>query len=53
MKRIGYIFEKIYDIENCRKAILEASENKRKRRNVKKILANVDFYAEKLSGVTV
>lgn len=49
MKRIGYIFEKIYDIENCRKAILEASENKRKRRNVKKILANVDFYAEKLS----
>ncbi len=49
MKRIGHIFEKIYDVENCKKAIIEASENKRKRRNVKKILANVDAYAEKLS----
>ncbi len=51
MKRIGYIFEEIYGIENCRKAILEASENKRKRRNVKHILENVDEYAEKLSAM--
>ncbi len=49
MKRIGYIFEEIYDVENCKQAIIEASENKRKRRNVKRILKNVDEYAEKLS----
>ena len=51
MKRKGYLFEKIYDIENCRKAILDASENKRKRRNVKKIIKNIDYYAEILSEI--
>ena len=49
MKRIGYLFEKVYDLENCRNAILEASENKRRRKNVKRIMKRIDYYAEKLS----
>ena len=32
MKRIGYLYEKIYDKENIRKAIILASQNKKKRR---------------------
>ncbi len=49
MKRVGYIFEKIYDIENIKLAIKEASENKKDHRAVAKVLRNDTFYAEKIS----
>lgn len=49
MKRIGYIYEKIVSVENCRAAILNASNGKRDRRQVKLILADLDYYANDLS----
>lgn len=49
MIRIGYIFEKVWNVENCTLAIIEASESKRRRKNVKKILRKIEYYAEKLS----
>lgn len=49
MKRIGYIYKKIYDIENVKIAIKKASLGKRKQRRVKKILDNIDFYANEIS----
>lgn len=47
MKRVGYLYEKIYDIDNCRQAIIEAADDKRKRRRVKYILEHLDEYAGK------
>jgi len=45
MKRIGFIYDKICEIDNIKKAIWKASEQKRNRPAVKKILDNIDFYA--------
>ena len=49
MKRIGYLYEKVIDIENCKRAILAASKGKRKRRRVRSILNDIDRYAQELS----
>lgn len=49
MKRIGYIYEKIISVDNCKKAILNAACNKKNREQVNKILSNIDFYAQDLS----
>ena len=46
MKRYGYIYEKIYDINNISLAISKASRGKRHRRDVVKVLENKDFYAK-------
>lgn len=48
MKRFGYIYEKIYDKENIRVAILKASKGKRRRRDVRKVLANIDKYIDEI-----
>lgn len=53
IKRVGYIYEKIYDIENIKRAIKKASEKKRARRDVKRILENIDLYAEKLQKILI
>lgn len=45
MKRIGNIYEKIYDIENIKLAIKRASEKKRHYHYVQEILSNIDHYA--------
>lgn len=50
MKRIGYIYEKIVDVENCKQAILKASKGKKNRKVVQKILNNIDYYAQDLSN---
>lgn len=49
MKRYGYLYEKLIDVENCKLAIIRASKGKRKRKYVQKILANIDYYANDLS----
>lgn len=49
MKRIGFIYEQIVSVENCRDAIINASKGKMKRKAVREIVANVDHYAEDLS----
>ena len=51
MKRIGYIYEKICDIENIKLAILKASLGKRNKHFVKNILDNIDQYGFELSDM--
>jgi RNA-directed DNA polymerase len=48
MKRIGYIYEKICDIENIKTAIRKSSIGKRNRQYVLEITTNIDYYAEKI-----
>ena len=50
MKRFGYIYDKIISIDNCKKAILNASKKKHSRKVVKHINDNIDFYAQDLSN---
>lgn len=45
MKRIGYIFDKIVDIENIKFAILKSSKGKTKRKSVQKVLKDIDTHA--------
>ncbi len=47
MKRVGYLYDKICDTENCKQAILNASRHKRVKR--KKYIDGIDDYAAKLS----
>lgn len=53
MKRIGYIYEKIYDKENIRKAIMKASEHKRKKPGVKKVLDNMEWYIDNIQQMLI
>lgn len=48
MKRTGYLFEKIVDIENIKDAIKNACKKKKNREPVKRILKDVDGYAIKI-----
>lgn len=45
MKRIGNLYEKIYDINNIKTAILKSAKYKNNKRNVAKVLNNIDYYA--------
>ncbi|MBQ8248119.1 MAG: hypothetical protein IJZ42_13405 [Lachnospiraceae bacterium] len=51
MKRVGYIYEKIYDVDNIKLAIRNASKGKHNRRYVRKILNNIDYYAQGISDM--
>lgn len=45
MKRVGFLYEKICSEENIKLAILDAAKGKKKkRRDVRKVLNNLDFY---------
>ena len=48
MKRIGYFFEKICDLDNIKSAIMNASAGKRKQKRVKQVIDNKDEYARKI-----
>lgn len=49
MKRVGYIYDNIHDIDNIKEAVMNSSKKKRDQKRVKKILDNKDYYAEKIS----
>ena len=55
MKRVGYLYEKIWDLDNCKTAIRNAIKNKqsktKKRHNLKQYLDNIDYYAQQLSDM--
>lgn len=51
MKRIGYIYEKIYDKDNIRLAIHKASDKKRDRSHVKRILAREEHYVSEVHNM--
>ena len=44
MKRIGFIYEQIVSVENCKMAIINASAKKRRRKSVQDITSNLDYY---------
>src|SRR5690554_3478805 len=48
LKRVGYIYDRICDIDNIKKAIMKSSLGKRKHRHVKMILDNIDVYASEI-----
>lgn len=45
MRKTKHVWEKITDLDNIRLAIARASEKKRHRRIVQKVLSNIDAYA--------
>ena len=49
MKRIGFLYERIVSEENCRLAIINAAKHKKKRKNVTKVINNLNFYTKDLS----
>lgn len=53
MKRVGYLYEQLCDKELIRQAIYLSSRHKLKRKNVRKILNNVDLYVDKLYDMFV
>lgn len=46
-KRVGYLYEKMLDRELIRYAIVEAARHKHKRREVRKVLEQLDWYVER------
>ena len=49
MKRFGFIYEKIVSVENCKQAIINASQHKRGRKTVQIVNENFDAFAQDLS----
>ena len=50
-KRIGYLYEKVIDKNNCREAIFTGTKNLDKTKEVLYIRAHADEYAEKISNI--
>lgn len=48
MHKTKHVWIEITDIDNIKHAILKASQKKRKRAGVKRILADIDYYAAKI-----
>ena len=48
MKRVGFLYEKMFVLETIKQAIRNASKGKTNRPYIAKILNNIDFYAQDL-----
>lgn len=53
MKRVGFLYPEICDIENIRLAIMKASLGKRNRTHVREVLDNLDYYTGKIQKMLV
>lgn len=53
MKRKGYLYQDIIDKSNIRKAIIKSSKGKTKRRDVCKILDNLEYYVEEIQKMLI
>ena len=53
MKAKGNIYTKICEIENIKRAIINASKQKRDRNDVKEIYANIDYYSKELQKMLI
>jgi hypothetical protein len=51
MKRIGYVYEKICHIDNIKLAIKKSAKGKTKKRAVKVILDNLEYYANEIQNM--
>lgn len=52
-KRIGHLYEQMFDRDLIRRAIAEGTKGKRGRWDVEKVLADVDGYAEKMRSMLI
>ena len=48
MKRIGFVYDKLLDKDFIKQTIEKASKHKTKRKSVKRVLANIDVYTNKI-----
>lgn len=48
MKRVGYIYEKICDIDLIKRAIRKAAQGKTQKHYIAKVLEKIDYYAEQI-----
>lgn len=53
VKRIGYLYDKICDIDNIKRAIINSARHKTKRKYVQRILADADGYADKIHEMLI
>lgn len=51
MKRVGFLFEKIADLENIKAAIRDTVAGKKNPRRYKRYLAKIDYYALKTKAI--
>lgn len=52
-KRIGHLFERVVDLDNIKLAIKNAAKRKSDRPSVRRILMDVDKYAQKLQEILI
>ena len=48
MKRVGYLYEKMCDIDTVKRAIRNAAKGKNNRPYIAKILGDIDYYAQEI-----
>lgn len=53
MKTYKHLFEQVVSEENIRQAIEEAAKGKRERRDVKRVLNNIDFHVERVQKLLI
>ena len=53
MKRIGFVYDKLLDKDFIKQTIQKASKHKTKRKAVKKVLADIDEYTDKIYKMIV
>lgn len=51
MKRVGYLFEKVCELENIKQAIIKSSLGKRNQKRVKYVMDNMDTHAVKIRNL--
>jgi hypothetical protein len=53
MKRYGYLYPKIVDIQTIKTAMLKASLGKRDRKHVKEVLDNIEYFSHEIQKMLV
>ena len=48
MKRVGFVYDKMLDKDFIKQTIKKASRHKSKRRSVRKVLDNIDYYVDRI-----
>lgn len=51
MKRKGYIYEKVCDIDNIKRAIMQSSRGKRNKKYVKEIILNIGYFSKRIQEI--
>jgi hypothetical protein len=51
LKSYNHLFEKIIDEDNIRLAIYEAAKKKKRRKDVQKVLNNIEYHVKKIKYI--